>query len=93
MDRIREIISRGYWIACVYDSPPRVGARTTLLEGEFATEADAIAKAEAVIADGRAGPSILFHSPTAKPSVRFHLNPNDMIALGRAIAAGRDFRS
>lgn len=89
MDRIREIASRGHWISGVFDSPPKTGGRIIRIDGEFSTEAEAIAKAEAVIAEGRPNISTFIHRPTAKPSVHFNLSRADQDELGRALASGK----
>jgi hypothetical protein len=86
-DKIREIASRGYWSSGVFDHWPRKGMRIVRVEGKFATEADAIAKANAVIAEGRPNISTFIHQPTAKPSVHFNISHADCDEIGRALAA------
>lgn len=86
MDKITEIARRGHWTSGVFDSGPRTGARIIRVQGEFATEAEAIARVEAVIADGRPNISTFIHKPTAKPSVSYSLSRADVDEIGRALA-------
>lgn len=88
MDKIYEIARRGHWTSGVFDSGPKIGGRIIRVEGKFATEAEAIARAEAVIADGRPSISIFIHKPTARPSVCYSLSRADIDEIGRALSNG-----
>lgn len=77
---------RGYWSSGVFDRPPRIGARLVRVDGKFATEAEAIAKADAVIKEGRPDIGTFIDRKTAKPSVSFHISHDDLMEIGRTLA-------
>jgi len=88
-ERIREIVERGHWSAGVFDSHPKKGGRIIRIDGTFATEAEAVAKANAVIAEGRPDIATFIHQPTAKPSVHYNLSHSDIDELARIVGQYR----
>lgn len=86
----------GYWSAGVFHEPPnRRGKRDGLsgeivrVDGKFATEQEAVAAAQAVIAHGRPRIDKFIDKQTARPNVHFELSRDAVDAIGRALAIRR----
>ena len=81
MEAWREIVKRGHWQAAVFHDTRKGGARIRLC-GEHATEAEAVAAAEAAIKSGWAGTHIL-NQASARPSIVYELSCANVDELAR----------
>jgi hypothetical protein len=86
------LLQSGCWTASIYHCPPPARksdnplrhASTIRVTGTFATEAEAIAKANAVIKEGRPAIDIFIHQQTAKSRATFHVSQDALNAFARA---------
>lgn len=86
------LLQSGCWTASIYHCPPPARkndnplrhSATIRVTGTFATEAEALAKAKAVIKDGRPTIDIFIHRPTAEASADFHVSQDALNAFARS---------